>query len=75
MRDALKAAKRGAERTATNGVVAQQGNALVELRCETDFVAKNADFTTLAAELAAAVDAARPVGYPAGRTHSTGTPP
>lgn len=57
---AAKAAKRGAERTASNGMVAQMGNALVELRCETDFVAKNADFVALANELAAAVDAARP---------------
>ena len=54
---AAKAAKRGAERTASNGVVAQSGNALVELRCETDFVAKNADFIALADELAQAVDA------------------
>ena len=32
-----KPPKRGAERTASNGLVAQKGNALVELRCETDF--------------------------------------
>ena len=57
---AAKAAKRGAERTASNGVVAGSGNALVELRCETDFVAKNADFVALAGELAAAADAANP---------------
>ncbi len=57
---AAKAAKRGAERTASNGLVAQKGNALVELRCETDFVAKNADFTALADALATAVDEQRP---------------
>lgn len=57
---AAKAAKRGAERQAGNGLVAQSGNALVELRCETDFVAKNADFVALAEALAATVDAARP---------------
>ncbi len=57
---AAKAAKRGAERTASNGLVAQSGNALVELRCETDFVAKNADFVALGAELAAAVDSHQP---------------
>ncbi|MEI2716048.1 MAG: translation elongation factor Ts [Candidatus Nanopelagicales bacterium] len=57
---AAKAAKRGAERQASNGLVAQSGNALVELRCETDFVAKNADFIALAGELAAAVDTQRP---------------
>ena len=45
---AAKAAKRGAERTASNGLVVAQGNAMVELLCETDFVAKNADFEALA---------------------------
>ncbi len=57
---AAKAAKRGAERTATNGLVALAGNALAELRCETDFVAKNADFIALAQELADAVAEQRP---------------
>lgn len=57
---AAKAAKRGAERTAANGLVARGGNALVELRCETDFVAKNEDFIALAGELATAVDTQRP---------------
>ncbi|MBM3688492.1 MAG: elongation factor Ts [Actinobacteria bacterium] len=45
---AAKAAKRGAERTASNGLVAAQDNVLVELLCETDFVAKSADFQALA---------------------------
>lgn len=54
---AAKAAKRGAEREASNGLVAAQGNALIELLCETDFVAKNADFLDLAAQIAAAADA------------------
>jgi elongation factor Ts len=57
---AAKAAKRGAERTASNGLVAHSGNALVELRCETDFVAKGADFVALAGQLAAAVDEQQP---------------
>lgn len=57
---AAKAAKRGAERTASNGVVARSGNALVELRCETDFVAKNDDFVALANELAQSANAAKP---------------
>jgi elongation factor Ts len=48
---AAKAAKR-AERTASNGLVATQGNALIELLCETDFVAKNDDFQALAATIA-----------------------
>jgi elongation factor Ts len=55
---AAKAAKRGAERTAGNGVVAAVGNAMVELLCETDFVAKGEDFQALAGTLAqAAFDA------------------
>ncbi len=54
---AAKAAKR-AERTASNGLVATSGNSLVELLCETDFVAKNADFQALAAEVVAVADAA-----------------
>ena len=57
---AAKAAKRGAERTASNGLVARHGNALVELRCETDFVAKSENFIALAQQLAKSVDEARP---------------
>ena len=37
-----------AGRTAANGLVAHSGKALLELNCETDFVAKNADFIALA---------------------------
>jgi len=53
-----------AGRTAANGLVAHSGKALLELNCETDFVAKNADFVDLAQRLvehgesADAVDAA-----------------
>ncbi len=54
---AAKAAKRGAEREASNGLVAAEGNALVELLCETDFVAKNADFLALAAQIASVANA------------------
>ena len=54
---AAKAAKRGAEREASNGLVAADGNALVELLCETDFVAKNADFLALAGEVATVANA------------------
>lgn len=57
---AAKAAKRGAERSATNGLVAASGTALIALNCETDFVAKNADFQNLAATVVAAVAAAGP---------------
>ena len=51
-----KAAKRGAERTTKNGLVASQGGSLVELLCETDFVAKNADFQAFADEIVALAD-------------------
>lgn len=50
---AAKAAKRGAERTTSNGIVASEGNALIELLCETDFVAKSEDFQSLAKSIAA----------------------
>jgi elongation factor Ts len=40
-----------AGRTAANGLVAHSGKALLELNCETDFVAKNADFVALAQTL------------------------
>ena len=50
-----KAAKRGAERSATNGLVAFADGALLQLGAETDFVAKNDEFQTLAS---AAVQAA-----------------
>jgi len=40
------------ERSTTNGVVVSKDGALLELDCETDFVAKNADFVNLVNELA-----------------------
>jgi elongation factor Ts len=40
-----------AGRTAANGLIAHSGKALLELNCETDFVAKNADFVDLAQSL------------------------
>ena len=49
-----------AGRTAANGLVAHAGQALLELNCETDFVAKNADFIALAQQLVAHIDATRP---------------
>ena len=51
-----KAAKRGAERTATAGLVATAGTALVELNCETDFVAKGDDFVAAGQQIAQAAD-------------------
>ncbi|KAA8958489.1 translation elongation factor Ts [Mycobacterium sp.] len=48
-----------AERAAAEGLVAAQGGALIELNCETDFVAKNAEFQQLAAEVVGVAAAAR----------------
>ncbi len=55
-----KAAQRGAERTASSGLVATSGTALVELNCETDFVAKGDDFVGTAQQIADAAAEARP---------------
>jgi len=57
---AAKAAKRGAEREASAGLVAHSGSALVELNSETDFVAKNEQFVELAEKLVALADAEKP---------------
>ena len=57
---AAQAAKRGAEREATAGLVASAGSALVELNSETDFVAKSDQFIELAERLAVAADRAKP---------------
>src|SRR6478609_5508786 len=53
-----------ADRVAANGLVAVSGNAIIELDCETDFVAKNAQFQELAGRVAAAVETARPADVP-----------
>jgi elongation factor Ts len=55
-----KAAKRGAERTASAGLVATSGTALVELNSETDFVAKSDEFVAVAQQIADAADQAKP---------------
>lgn len=49
-----------AERTAGNGLVAATGGAMVELNCETDFVAKNDRFQELASDIAALAAKSRP---------------
>ena len=54
-----KAAKRGAERSATNGLVAFQDGALLQLGAETDFVAKNDEFQALANDAVKAIAASR----------------
>ena len=56
---AAKAANRAAEREASAGLVATSGGALVELKCETDFVAKGEDFIAVAQRIADAADAAQ----------------
>ncbi len=48
-----KVKERGAERTASNGLVAAADGAMIQLSCETDFVAKNEQFQQLAADIVA----------------------
>ena len=57
---AAKAAKRGEEREASNGLVAFSDGALVQLGAETDFVAKSADFQELAEATVKAAAPPRP---------------
>jgi len=48
-----KVKERGAERTASNGLVVAAEGAMIQLSCETDFVAKNEQFQQLAADIVA----------------------
>ncbi len=63
---ALKAAKKLAERTASEGLIHAYVHAnkklgvLLEINCETDFVARNEDFQRLANELALQIAAMNP---------------
>ncbi|WP_151081699.1 translation elongation factor Ts [Nocardioides cynanchi] len=57
---AAKMQKRGAEREATAGLVAHSAGVLVELKCETDFVAKSPDFIAAAQKIADAASEAKP---------------
>ena len=54
-----KMAERGAEREASAGLVAASGGALVELNCETDFVAKGDEFVAAAQRIADAAAEAK----------------
>lgn len=54
-----KMQERGAEREASAGLVATSGGALVEIKCETDFVAKNDDFIAAAQQIADAAESAK----------------
>ena len=49
-----------AERTTANGLVAAEGGVMIELNCETDFVAKGADFQELARKIVAEAIRTRP---------------
>src|ERR671935_2295090 len=48
-----------AERATAEGLVAAKDGALIELNCETDFVAKNAEFQAVAEQTVAAAAAAK----------------
>src|SRR5579862_4354052 len=61
VKGAAKAAKRGSEREATNGLVAAAEGAMIELASESDFVAKNEEFQTLAADIVALAASTKPV--------------
>ncbi|WP_112137518.1 translation elongation factor Ts [Glycomyces dulcitolivorans] len=54
-----------AERTTAQGLVAQSGNTILELLCETDFVAKNGAFIELAQTLVERADQVRAADGPA----------
>jgi len=58
VKGAAKAAKRGAEREASAGLVAHAPGVLVELNSETDFVAKGDDFIATAQKIADAASEA-----------------
>jgi elongation factor Ts len=60
VKGAAKAAKRGAERETSAGLVAHAPGVLVELKSETDFVAKNEDFIATAQKIADAASEAKP---------------
>jgi elongation factor Ts len=49
-----------AERTTANGLVAAEGGVMIELNCETDFVAKGADFQELASKIVVEAVRTRP---------------
>lgn len=63
---ALKAAKKSAERSTAEGIIAtylhhnKKLAAMVELQCETDFVARNSDFLALGQDVAMQVAAMSP---------------
>ena len=60
IRGAAKAAKRDATRAAENGLIAAAEGAMIQLSCETDFVAKNEQFQQLATDIVAHAAASKP---------------
>src|SRR5579862_3707692 len=60
VKQGAKVARRGAEREATNGLVVAAEGAMISLASETDFVAKNEEFQTLAADIVALAASTRP---------------
>ena len=67
-----KMAERAAEREASAGLVAHAPGVLVELKCETDFVAKGEDFIAAAQKIADAASEAKPADVAALRAVSLG---
>src|SRR3546814_17145198 len=65
VKGAAKAAKRGAAREASNGLVAHATGVLVELKCATAFVATCADFIATAQPIADAAADAQPAAVQA----------
>src|ERR1700743_3310966 len=51
VKSGAKVQKRAGERTASNGLIAAAEGAMIELACETDFVAKGEDFQPLAGDI------------------------
>jgi len=72
VKGAAKAEKRGAEREAAAGLVAHAPGVLVELKCETDFVAKGEDFVAAAQRIADAASEAKPADVDALKAVSLG---
>src|ERR1700754_4240230 len=53
VKSGAKVQKRAGERTASNGLIAAAEGAMIELACETDFVAKGEDLQALAGDIVA----------------------
>jgi elongation factor Ts len=60
VKQGAKVAKRGSEREATNGLVVAAEGAMIALNSETDFVAKNEEFQSLAADIVALAAMTKP---------------